>query len=335
LSFVIPTYNRAGLLAELIPALANLRTADGIAYEAIFIDNGSSDSTPAVLKEAVRQFPDKFRYIRIAPTGGPSAPRNVGIRAALGDGLILIDDDFIPDNDIVLRYAEFHTKYPEQHHAALGSTYVPERLRDDPMSLFREFDNSVMKHPDCLNYLHFWTRNVSVKRQFMLSAGMFDESFLYYEDVLCAYRMEQNGMHLHFWQAATGQHLHQTKWEGLPIRGLFLGRWLHRFLERVGHDPVAMIHLSVLSTDLPKLVLLKLIAGRIAFRTLDNPLVTRLLEMLGARGSKRSSITDHYYRTIFHRNVLAGYYEAKRNADAGHPLNLMQLESKLADRGDR
>jgi glycosyltransferase involved in cell wall biosynthesis len=335
LSFVIPTYNRARLLAETIPVFANLQTAGGVAYEVIFVDNGSTDSTPSVLDDAVRRFPDKFRCIRIAPTGGPSAPRNVGIRAAVGEVLIIADDDFLPDSDLVLRYAEFHTRYPEQHHAAVGEAYVPEWLLDDPVSWIHKFDYGRLRNLHRLSYMDFWTCNVSVKRQFMLSAGMFDESFLFYEDVLCAYRMQQNGMHLHFWQAARGQHLHQTTLEGLPMKGLFVGRWLHSFLERIGHDPVAMIRLKVLSTDLPKLILLKLTVRRIAFRALDNPPVRLLLEMLGAHRSKRGRLAELYTLIIYHSAVLAGYYEAKRNAEAGHPLNLIRLESELSDRGDR
>jgi glycosyltransferase involved in cell wall biosynthesis len=334
LSFVIPTYNRAGLLPQLVSALASQQTAEGVTYEAIFVDNGSTDSTPALLNQAARQYPNMLRYIRIAPTGGPSAPRNIGIRAAAGDALIIIDDDFIPDPDLVLRYAEFHNQFPDQHHAAVGATYLPDTLRADPMSVFCEFDYGEIKTPERVDYLHFWTRNVSLKTEFMLRAGMFDESFLYYEDVLCGYRMAKAGLQLHFWRVATGQHLQQTTLQGLPIRYRFMGRWMYKFLEAVEHDPTALIRLNVSPTAPAKPALLQLNLKRTLFRALAHPAVAGLLGKLIA-GSRRSPLTDRLYLAIAKENAITGYREAQRNAAEGRPMDLLQLHSKLADRGDR
>jgi hypothetical protein len=146
-------------------------------------------------------------------------------------------------------------------------------------------------------------------------------------------RLERNGMRLHFWPAARGQHLHQMTPAGLPAKGLFLGRWLYPFLERIP-DPAAKQRLGVLSADLPKRVLLRRIAGRVRFWMVDNPLTMAALRALGARRSKRNAITDLYYDVIFRRNMWAGYYEAKRSAQAGRPLCLTKIETRLSDRGD-
>jgi glycosyltransferase involved in cell wall biosynthesis len=333
-SIVIPTYNRARLLSETIPALANQITSGDVTYEVIFVSNGSKDDTEKIIGEYVRRFPEKFRYFYIAPTGGPSAPRNVGIREARGDVVVIMDDDVVPESDLVQNYSQFHRQYPDQHHAAIGEVYVPERLLSEPISRFRVFPYDEVRNLDKLSYLHFWTCCVSLKRQFMLESGMFDESFMCYEDTVCGYRLALNGMHLHFWPAARGAHLHQMTTEGIPARGLYLGRWLLPFLEQVP-DPAAKERFGVLSADLPKSVLLRKIAGRIVFRITDNPLTIAILEALGARGSQRSRVTDFYYSLIFRRNILAGYREAKRRARAGQRLNLTQVDSTLADRGDR
>jgi glycosyltransferase involved in cell wall biosynthesis len=332
LSLVIPTYNRDCLLPITIPALASLRTAEGITYEVIFVDDASSDTTPTLLNEAVLRYPDRFRYIRIAHSGGPGAPRNTGLRAATGDVIVMIDDDVVPDSDLLLQYAEFHTRYPEQNHAAVGEAYIPERLRDDPMSWFHSFPFDKWTNTDNLDYMHFWTCNVSVKREFMLTAGMFDETFLLQDDVYCGYRLWKNGMQLHLWVGARGEHLYQFKPEGIPAKGVRLGRWHYRFLEEIGWERIALINMRVLSYDLPKFILLKRILGRAAFRILDNPLTMWTLEKLGARTSRRNRITDTYYAFIYHRNILKGYYEAKRSADAGAPLDLFQLELQMAKR---
>ena len=186
------------------------------------------------------------------------------------------------------------------------------------MSWLHTFDYGGIRNPEQVSYLYFWTCNVSLKREFMLSAGMFDETFLCAEDIMCGYKLAQSGMHLHFCPQARGQHFHQMTAQALPARGRFVGLWLYRFLERTGWDLDALILHRVLSTRLPPWILAKRLAGRIAFRILDNPFTMWLLERLGARRSKRNRITDIYCWFVYSRNILAGFHEAKAMSD-GRP----------------
>jgi hypothetical protein len=52
----------------------------------------------------------------------------------------------------------------------------------------------------------------------------------------------------------------------------------------------------------------------------DNPLTIACLKLFGATRNKRSRMTDFYYFLVFRRNLLAGYYQAKRDARAGRHL---------------
>lgn len=309
-SVVIPTFNRAKLLNETIAALANQLTGEHT-YEVIFVSNGSTDSSDVILKTAVADYPEKFRYFYIQPTGGPSAPRNVGIRNASGEIVIIIDDDVLPEPDFVRAHAEFHTQHPEAHHAALGEVYVPPHLQDDPMSLFHSFPYHQVRGRERLAYLYFWTCNVSVKRKFMLDCGMFDEEWLMYEDMLCGHRLENHGMHLHFLPAARGQHLHQLKAPDVPAKGRSYGRWLYSFVKHLP-KPEVNRRFGILATNLPAHILASRLVMRLAFRLADNPATMLCLRKLGATNSKRNRITDIYYYIIFRRNMLAGYYEQKR-----------------------
>lgn len=333
ISVVIPTYNRAKLLVNTIPALASQHVDPDLDYEVLFVSNGSTDNTEGVMHDAIERWPGRFRYWRINPTGGPSAPRNHGIRAAEGDVIVILDDDVLPEPDLVLAFADFHRRHPALTDAAIGEAYVPQNLLADPMSKFHIFPYDELRTLPRLNYLHFWTCNVSLKREFMLNHGMFDESFLYYEDILCGHKLEQAGMQLHFCPEARGQHLHQMTAAGLPAKGRFLGRWVQPLLERIP-DPQAATRLGVLSRDLPMRVYARRSLGRMVFRTMDNPLTAATLEMLGARTSMRNAITDFYYGLIFRRNLIDGYEEARREAAAGMPMKLAVVNSELADRGD-
>lgn len=84
-SVVIPTRNRSRLLAEAIRSVRAIEGPD-LDLEIIVADNGSTDDTVQVATElGARVLP--------APIPGPSAARNVGLRAATGDYIAFLDDD--------------------------------------------------------------------------------------------------------------------------------------------------------------------------------------------------------------------------------------------------
>jgi glycosyltransferase involved in cell wall biosynthesis len=91
-SVVVPTCDRPALLRQ---ALASIRALEGadLTFEILVGDNGSGSETRAVVEEfgAV--------YLK-ATTRGPSAARNVGLRAATGDYIAFLDDDdvWLPKN---------------------------------------------------------------------------------------------------------------------------------------------------------------------------------------------------------------------------------------------
>jgi len=85
ISVVIPTYNRAHLVAEAIESvLAQTRTPD----EILIVDDGSTDNTAAVLA----QFSAPVRVIR-QPNRGRSAARNLGVSRATSDIVMFLDSD--------------------------------------------------------------------------------------------------------------------------------------------------------------------------------------------------------------------------------------------------
>jgi len=84
-SVVIATYNRAGLLAETLQAIARQTMPP---QEVIIIDDGSTDHTAEVAKGAGGE----VRYERIA-NQGPQAARGHGVTLASGELIAVVDDD--------------------------------------------------------------------------------------------------------------------------------------------------------------------------------------------------------------------------------------------------
>lgn len=87
LSILLPTYNASGYLLRTIESI---RSQDGD-FELIIVDDASTDETA----EAVRPFlSDRIRYVRQSRnSGGPSKPRNAGLRIARGEIIALCDTD--------------------------------------------------------------------------------------------------------------------------------------------------------------------------------------------------------------------------------------------------
>lgn len=84
-SVIIPTYNRA----EILPAtLESVLSQTYPAIEIIVVDDGSTDSTAAV----VEKYGECVRYLQQPHLGAKSA-RSRGINASAGDYLTLLDDD--------------------------------------------------------------------------------------------------------------------------------------------------------------------------------------------------------------------------------------------------
>jgi glycosyltransferase involved in cell wall biosynthesis len=313
LSLVIPTYNREALLRQSVPKIAN-QEAGAFEYEAIFVINGSTDGSEAVLKDAAARWPDRIRYIYKEGSGSPAAPRNVGIRAARGNVILMIDDDVIPGPKLVFHHAEFHRRHPEPEFAAVGELTIPERTLDDPASFFHEFINyDTMRGREVLNFLDFWTCNVSVKRQFMLNYGMFDESLHYFEDCVCGYRLASAGMQLRFVEEARGEHLHQMKLANLGAKGKLIGRYLYQF-EQLVPQPDVRRRYGILSPDIGARAYTVRLLNRVFLYSLSNPMFMAVLKGWVASNPKRSKISDTYYYFLFRRAILAAYGEAKRES---------------------
>lgn len=96
LSIVIPTCNRAPLLAD---AIAHVRRNTRTDYELIVVDGASTDDTAAVLEQAEYHLGPRLRVIRESERGGFTKAANLGFRAARGRYLTWLNDDARPVGD--------------------------------------------------------------------------------------------------------------------------------------------------------------------------------------------------------------------------------------------
>lgn len=109
LSVVIPTYNRNGFLKKCLECLdPNVQKFDSDNYEVIVTDDGKNE-------EAKNFTQTHFSWVKwiSGPKKGPAANRNHGAKHAQGDWVIFIDDDCLPDKNLLRNYQNALIKNPD------------------------------------------------------------------------------------------------------------------------------------------------------------------------------------------------------------------------------
>ncbi|WGQ11883.1 glycosyltransferase family 2 protein [Pedobacter gandavensis] len=92
ISIVVPLYNEEESLPELTSWIAKVMEANNFSYEILFVDDGSTDTSWAVIEELKTQF-NAVKGIKFRRNYGKSAALNVAFEAAQGDVIITMDAD--------------------------------------------------------------------------------------------------------------------------------------------------------------------------------------------------------------------------------------------------
>ena len=127
-SVIIPVYNGEDFIRE---AIENILSQKYPALEIIIINDGSTDSTEAI----INKLPADIRYFT-QDNSGPSAARNKGIRDASGEFITFLDaDDLWPENNL--------------------NIMVDEMLRNPDMEVIRGYAQlmEINKASGCYDYL--------------------------------------------------------------------------------------------------------------------------------------------------------------------------------------
>ena len=104
-SVIVPVYNPGDRILRVIRSL-DRQTMGTHDFEAVFVDDGSTDGTADRLHRLAAQRPN-MRVARMPNSGWPSWPRNVGIGLARGDYLLFMDHDDELGDDALRRAYDF------------------------------------------------------------------------------------------------------------------------------------------------------------------------------------------------------------------------------------
>ena len=208
-SVIIPAYNVGHYLKA---ALQSLKQQSYDDFEALIVDDGSTDDTAKIASNFCRQ-DSRFRLLQKS-NGGLSSARNYGIKNASGKYIALLDGDDIYHPHKLATHVKVLDTCP-----AIGVTYSASRaIRDDGQKTFMVISGKPV-HSDpliallCKNFIIHGS-NAVFRHSLVTEIGEFDQTLSSCEDldfwlrvaatkrwqfyrlpeILCFYRVRPSGL---------------------------------------------------------------------------------------------------------------------------------------------
>jgi glycosyltransferase involved in cell wall biosynthesis len=116
LSVVIPCMNEQEVLGETNHRIRTVLENASVNFEVIYVDDGSTDATPDLLRELQAQ-DSRLRVIRFARNFGHQVAITAGIEHASGDAVVVIDADLQDPPEVIL---EFLAKWLDGYDVVYG-----------------------------------------------------------------------------------------------------------------------------------------------------------------------------------------------------------------------
>lgn len=127
ISVVVPLYNEEESLPELTAWIAKVMAENNFSYEIILIDDGSTDTSWAVV-ESLQQQNNAVKGIKFRRNYGKSAALNVGFQATKGDVVITMDADLQDSPDEI---PELYRRIKEEKYDIISGW---KKKRYDPIT---------------------------------------------------------------------------------------------------------------------------------------------------------------------------------------------------------
>lgn len=217
-SVIILSYNTKDLLHDCLQAVYGSKDVDINDIEVIVVDNNSSDGSWEIVS---KKFP-QVKLIRNKINVGYSAGNNIGIKAASGSYLLLLNSDVIVEPQTVKNMVDF-IKKDSTIGAATCRVELPDGKLDwachrgfptpwNACTYFAGFEK-LFPHSRVFAGYHQGWKNLSkphdvdvivgafflIRREVIEKVGLLDEQFFMYgEDIDWCYRIKQAGFRIMF-----------------------------------------------------------------------------------------------------------------------------------------
>ncbi|BAN01774.1 putative glycosyltransferase [Ilumatobacter coccineus YM16-304] len=223
-SVIIPTFNRRDRLERVLRALEH-QTHRG-PLEVVVVSDGSTDGSHEFLRSHGLDL--DVMAVQI-DNSGPAVARNVGIDHASKDLVLFLDDDVVPEPDLVEQHVREHGNSGNRHLVVIGPMLSPVDAEYEPWVEWEQFQlskqyQSLGENDVEPSYRQFYTGNASLFREHLVRLGGFDSSFRRAEDVELAFRLHQAGLVFRFCPTARGMHYAERPFSSWRAMAFAYGR---------------------------------------------------------------------------------------------------------------
>lgn len=174
-SVILPTYNRAQFLKEALESLTLQTFKD---FEAVVIDDGSTDDTPDIIKTYSSKI--NLRALVSGQNHGVSWARNQGIKTSRAPWIAFLDSDdtWMPRKlEIQMKYLE---RSPSTQICQTEEIWIRNGRRVNPMKKHEKRGGSIFER--CLELCVVSPSATMMSRKLLDEVGVFDEDLPACED---------------------------------------------------------------------------------------------------------------------------------------------------------
>ncbi len=222
-SVVVPVYNGAAVIERCLDGLG-CQSISSDRYEVIVVDDGSTDTTSAVVTAWAARHPSiQLRLLR-QPNAGPAAARNFGAREAQSPLVLFTDGDCAPTRTWVEAMA---APFADGGIVGAKGTYVTEQAGLIPRFVQSEYEDRYDRMRGHAQIDFIDTYSAAYRRDVFLENTGFDPIFTTasVEDQEFSFRLAQKGYRLVFAPDAKVSHLHDSDLGEYFRRKYYIGFW--------------------------------------------------------------------------------------------------------------
>lgn len=231
ISVVIPTRNRTEVFKKVLESLSG-QSLDKEAFEVIVV--GEEEQIGSFFSSG--EFGFKFCYYQSLKKGA-GAKRNIGIMKAHFQVILFLDDDMVAGRNLLEEHLKYHKKFDFMT-GVLGKIEIPGEveqnifteylLKNDLQNTYENID------PERVDFMYFYTGNISLPRNVLLEVGAFDEDFKSYgyEDLELGYRLKKKGFIVKYNENAIGHHFYLRRFQSYLQRRFLMGKAAVIFCEK-------------------------------------------------------------------------------------------------------
>jgi glycosyltransferase involved in cell wall biosynthesis len=171
-SLIVCSRNRGARLAPCLDAIAALYL-QGIDFELVLVDNGSTDDTAEIMRQFLCRFPAPGTFV-IAREPGNSAGRNAGVAVSRGTVVAFTDDDCYVRPDFI---EQVHRVFRDPRVGFMAGRILLHDPRDHPITINESTEPLRFPAGRFVECGVVQGANMAFRRQALVAAGGFDPRF--------------------------------------------------------------------------------------------------------------------------------------------------------------